>query len=229
MRAWWMVAVLAGVSCQRPPPPAPTPAPPPPSVVVPEGCLANLSGAWEHATDPTYRYLATDDGGTLGLTVTRVEPPDARFHPRKFRDAGVPFAAATKGRSGGRDAGATPDAGRAPDAGATPDAGRAPDGGADAGATLEPELVDGGAPGPAVHLVLTRTAQGFVGQTRLTVQHPSGRDCEAVFPAEVVDCRDGGLVISATPSVSLGDGCQPPEAEASGAPVRHVLRRPASP
>jgi hypothetical protein len=223
MRAWWVFPVLAVVGCQRPPPPAPTPPPPAPSVVVPDGCLVDLSGDWVHATDPTYRYLATDDGGTLSLTVVRVEPPDAGFHPRKFRDAGVPVAA--PGKKGRADAGVARDAGTTVDAGSPPDGGC----GTDGGAPCELESSDAGAPGPAVQLVLTRTGKGFVGATRLTVQHPSGRDCEADFPAEVVDCRDGGLVISATPSVSLGDGCQPPEREASGAPVRHVLRRPGSP
>lgn len=189
MRAAWSIlaAGLVG-ACQRPPPPAPAPPPPPPSIVVPEGCLANLSGEWVHAADPTYRYFAVDDGGTLALEVTRVEPPDAGFHPRHFRDAG----------SAPVDAGAS----------------------ADAGADSE----DAGNPRPRVELVLARTAKGFVGETRLTVRHPQGRDCDAVFPAEVVDCRDGGLVISAAAAVTLDDACQPPAA-APGPPPRHALRR----
>jgi len=213
MRTWWVVPVLAVGACQRPPPPAPPPAPARPTVVVPDGCLADLSGDWVHVMDPSFRYRATDDGGTVDFVVTRVELPDARFHPRKFRDAGVasPVGRADAGAPLRRDAGVPTDAG-----------------GADAGPAT-PADDDAGVPAPSLHLVLSRTAQGFVGETRLTVQHPSGRDCEAVFHAEVVDCRDGGVVIEATPSISLGDACQAPESGAAAPPVRHALRRPALP
>lgn len=192
MRAAWCIlaAGLVG-ACQRPPPPAPAPSPPP-SLVVPEGCLADLSGEWEHAVDRSWRYHALDDGGTLTLEVTRVELPDARFHPRHFRDAGPAPS----------DAGAT-----------------------DAGEAAE----DAGVPSPRVQLVLERTRTGFVGQTRVTVRHPQGRDCEAVFPAEVLDCRDGGLLISATAAVTLDDACQPPAASPPGPAPRHALRRLAAP
>lgn len=193
MRGGLRIAVMAALvgACQRPPPPAPPP-PPPPSVVVPDGCSANLSGDWVHAVDPSFHYRGADDGGTLTLEVTRVEVPDAGFHPRRFRDAGVADV----------DAGAV-----------------------DAG----PDEPDAGSTTPAVQLVLTRTAKGFVGETRVTVRHPQGRDCEAVFPAEVLDCRDGGLVIAATPAVVLDDACQPPAPAPTGPPPRQALRRPAEP
>jgi hypothetical protein len=159
---------------------------------VPEGCLANLSGEWVHAADPTYRYLAHDDGGTLTLEVRRVEPPDAGFHPRRFRDAGLPRSDAGSSREAVADA------------------------------------VDEGVGRPRIAVVLTRTAKGFVGETRLAVRHPLGRDCEAVFPAEVLDCRNGALVISAAAAVTLDAACQPPAAP-TGPALRNTLRRLPSP
>lgn len=182
--AWVLLVAVAG--CQRPPPPSPPAPPPAPAVAVPEGCLADLSGDWVHAGDPSFQYRGDDDGGTLVLTVTRVDAPQARFTPRRFRDAGLD----------------------------------APDGGAPGAAAL-----DAGPARVPVQLVLTRTANGFRGQTRVTVQHPVAGSCTAAFPAEVVGCRDGGLVLSAAPSVALGDACQA-AAQAPAPPVRQALRRP---
>ncbi|MEW5742938.1 MAG: hypothetical protein AB1938_28745 [Myxococcota bacterium] len=77
----------------------------------------------------------------------------------------------------------------------------------------------------AVVLTLARTPHGFVGETRLHLRHPGGRACEAVFPAEVADCRDGGLTLSAVPAVTFGADCQTPPGPAPS-PHRHTLRRP---
>ncbi|MFZ5443027.1 MAG: hypothetical protein ACOZQL_23675 [Myxococcota bacterium] len=108
MRRWSVFLVL--VSCVRTSP-QPPPEPPPviPTVRVPEGCLEDLSGAWRHADDPAFTYLAADDGGSLSLQLTHRAAPDAGFVPRKFR----------------RDAGADAvDAGNEPlDAGSSEDAG----------------------------------------------------------------------------------------------------------
>jgi hypothetical protein len=184
--------IAAGLlgACHRPPAPPPAP-PPPPAVSIPAGCAADLSGRWEHAVAPGFRYRAIDDGGTVTLTVERVEVPDAGFRPRRLRDAGAP--------------------------GPEPLA-------ADAGQAL----IDAGAPPPRVELVLTRSPAGFSGQARLTVRHPEGRECTAAFPAEVVACGDGGLVISAAVDVSLDPGCQP-VAPGPAAWATHHLRRPAAP
>lgn len=182
--AWVLLVAVAG--CQRPPPPWPPAPPPPPAVAVPDGCLEDLSGDWVHADDPSFRYRGDDDGGTLVLTVTRVEARGARFTPRRFRDAGVEASDA------GEPQAAAPD--------------------------TDPPRVP-------VQVVLTRTAHGFSGQTRVTVQHPVAGPCTATFPAEVVACGDGGLVLSATPAVALGDACQP-AAQAPGPPARQALRRP---
>jgi len=102
MRSRLAVLVIVFIACVRTPAQQPsTPSTPAPQVVVPEGCLSSQAGAWLHATDPTYRYLGEDDGGTLTLTVTRRFAADAGFHPRRFRpidagpeaeDGGVPDA-----------------------------------------------------------------------------------------------------------------------------------------
>ncbi len=91
-------------ACPRPlPGPDPLPPPPPPPVVVPEGCLDDLSGHWRH-DEPSWQYDAVDDGGTLTMTVTRFFTPDAGPSWRKFgrprdggplTDAGPPSDAGT--------------------------------------------------------------------------------------------------------------------------------------
>jgi hypothetical protein len=226
MRFFCAVLMLV-VACARPTPVAPPAPPPPPNV--PVGCLADLSGSWVHATDPSYRYEATDDGGTLTLVVSRFIVVDAGFRPRLFRvdagspDAGAPASSlalhADAGRearpsdagspdAGARDAGA-PDAGArdagAPDAGArdagAPDSG-APDGGSSAGSP------DAGA--VLVLVVLERTTHGFVGETRATVDHPSGRRCEAHFHTELLACGDAGLQLTTDTAAALGEDCQAP-------------------
>lgn len=71
MRRAAHVFLVALSACPRPavPPPAP------PAAVVkppPDPCAADFSGSWVHAVDPTWRYEARDDGGTLELAVLRV-------------------------------------------------------------------------------------------------------------------------------------------------------------
>lgn len=64
-----------------------TPQPPSSPELPVAGCQELQTGNWVHASDPQYRYLAEDDGGTLTLAVSRVF--DAGFSPRRFRiDAG---------------------------------------------------------------------------------------------------------------------------------------------
>lgn len=186
------VAVWVGVSwlvagCPRPPPPPPPLPPPPPPIAVPEGCLADLSGAWVHADDPSFRYLATDDGGALELVATRTPVVDAGFRPRRFRPS-------------------------AEDAGAV-DAGIA-------------SADDAGLDVPVVRITLARTPQGFVGATLSPMPHPQGRTCVASFATELLDCRDGGLLISAASATSLGDACQPPATPLPAPVLQHRLVRP---
>lgn len=182
------VLVLIG-ACARSAPTGPPAPPPPPDV--PAGCMADLSGQWVHATDATYGYDATDDGGTLRLVVRRLPALDAGFRPRLFRaDAGRASSATEAGQPAQE---------------------------ADAG-----PLGDGGEGEAPVVVVLERTAHGFVGETRATVDHPSGRRCEARFHTEVLACPDGGLVLAAQSATALGDACQAP---ANALPVPRIEQR----
>ena len=54
----------------------PSPVPPPSAPPrVPAGCEANLTGTWQHATVPGWRYEVTDDGATVHMRV--FAPPAA--------------------------------------------------------------------------------------------------------------------------------------------------------
>jgi hypothetical protein len=46
-------------------------------VRIPPGCERELTGTYVHATNPSFRYQARDDGGTLVLDVVRTSPETA--------------------------------------------------------------------------------------------------------------------------------------------------------
>ncbi len=218
MSSRWWVIVLLGLGCVTPVAPPPPEPPPPPPIVVPDGCLALQDGAWVHASDPSFRYAALDDGGTLTLAIERLQGPDAGFVPRRFRDAGVEGDAPP------------PKARKTPDAGVLRLDGGA-DGGADAGAP------DAGAPLEAddagvealVHLTLARTPAGFVGHVTTTFRHPAGRTCEVRFPTTVLACADGGLTLETDTAAAVGDACQPPARPQGLTREVHTLVRPRGP
>lgn len=192
------------VACVRTTPQPPVQPPPIVPVQVPEGCLAALGGAWVHATDPSYRYVGEDDGGTLTLFVTHELVVDAGFSPRRFRTASLTDA-------GTNDAG-LPDAG---DAGLAVDAGSS-----DAGPPPAP------APTGRTRVELQRTPSGFVGATHALVTHPSGRQCEAKFATTVLSCADGGLILETQSATALGDACQAPARPLEQLTLQHPLVRP---
>lgn len=233
MRRGWWLALVGSVSCVTAvAPPAPPAPPPAPVIAVPEGCLELQGGAWVHATDPSFRYLGDDDGGTLTLAVERRFVPDAGFVPRRFRvDAGSGEVARLDGGRARPDAGA-PDAG-APDAGGLavdagvrvdggpaapgPDGGPTGDGDPDAGVT------------PTIFVTLQRTPGGFVGEVRSTTRHPSGQVCEVRFPTKVLACGDGGLTLETDATAALGDACQAPAQPQGLTREVHRLVRPKGP
>ena len=197
MPRWPLLLLCAACARALPPPP---PLPPP---RLPPGCEASLAGPWVLASDPGWRYLGRDDGGTLELLVTRAgAPPDAGWRPRRFLARpvdgdggrgvpGEPGAPAREAQAAGQ--GSTDgDAGRP--AGEVP---RGPPG--EPGAAPR-EYTVGGAP---VRLVLERTPGGLVGLTRV----PAPGGCAAVFRTEVLGCEDGGLVLRSQASVAVGEGC----------------------
>ncbi len=222
----WCLPLLL-CACARPER-SPTPPTPPPPVNVPAGCLGDLSGTWLHDEDPSWRYDAVDDGGTVTLVVSRVDlPVDAGFRPRRFRDAGVGDAGLDAGRgdAGVADAGRT-DAGPL-DAGA--DAGLDATGreaSAEAGAADGSVGTDAGTAPSSLTVRLTRTPAGFIGETSTSLPHPLGRVCEVHFKTEVLACTDGGLLLRTESATALGDSCEAP-AKAQPVPMaEHHLHRP---
>lgn len=228
MRRGWWLGLVGSLSCVTAvAPPAPPAPPPAPVIAVPDGCLALQGGAWVHATDPSFRYLGDDDGGTLSLAVERLFVADAGFVPRRFRvDAGTGDATRVDAGRPRADAGA-PDAGSPVlDGGARVDGG-APAPAADGGPTGDGDP-DAGVT-PTIFVTLVRTPGGFVGEVRSTTRHPSGQVCEVRFPTKVLACGDGGLTLETDATAALGDACQPPAQPQGLTREVHRLVRPRAP
>jgi hypothetical protein len=66
MRTAPLLAVAALLGCAAPPP-----APPATSGGLPEGCGDDFEGRWVLASDPSWSYRSTDDGGTVVFEVER--------------------------------------------------------------------------------------------------------------------------------------------------------------
>lgn len=97
--------------------------------------------------------------------------------------------------------------------------------GQDDGGTLTLAVVrawaDGGVESPdagSVGIVLHRTPDGFVGETRATGFTGAGTPCPVAFPTEAVACADTGLTLRAASSTAIDEGCRP--ATSGPAPVR---------
>ncbi|RKH28237.1 hypothetical protein, partial [Corallococcus sicarius] len=97
--------------------------------------------------------------------------------------------------------------------------------GQDDGSTLSLAVVrawaDGGvesADAGSVGIVLRRTPDGFVGETRATGFTGSGTPCPVAFPTEAVACTDAGLTLRAASSTAIDEGCR--AAPPGPAPVR---------
>jgi hypothetical protein len=65
--AWWGVFALLSACASPAFPPQPTPT----ARALPEGCQDDFAGRWVLASDPSWAYRATDDGGTVVLDVER--------------------------------------------------------------------------------------------------------------------------------------------------------------
>lgn len=89
-----------------------------------------------------------------------------------------------------------------------------------------PEASDAGPPASAAaDVLLERTSQGFVGQTRGRAFLRSGQSCAVSFPTEVLACEDGGLVLRAASRVLVDETCKPAPRGAATAMLEHRLTR----
>jgi hypothetical protein len=87
------------------------------------------------------------------------------------------------------------------------------------GAELEP--TDGG----TVAIVLNRTPDGFVGETRATGFSAAGTPCPVAFPTEVTACETRGLTLRSAASAAIGEDCRPAPSGPSPARLQQVLVR----
>ncbi|MBU8900662.1 hypothetical protein DRW03_04885 [Corallococcus sp. H22C18031201] len=94
--------------------------------------------------------------------------------------------------------------------------------GEDDGGTLSLAVVrawaDGGVETPdagSVSIVLNRTSEGFIGETRAQGFSGAGAPCPVAFPTEAIACTDAGLTLRSVSSTAIDEGCR---AASSGPP-----------
>lgn len=63
--------------------------------------------------------------------------------------------------------------------------------------------------GSAVNIVLERTPEGFVGETRATTYTPAGVTCPVRFTTQATVCDARGLTLRAVASTALDENCAP--------------------
>jgi hypothetical protein len=63
--------------------------------------------------------------------------------------------------------------------------------------------------GTTVTIVLQRTSDGFVGETRSTTFTPSGAACPVRFPTQATACDDKGLTLRSVAATSIDENCRP--------------------
>ena len=83
--------------------------------------------------------------------------------------------------------------------------------------------------GTTVSIVLTRTPEGFLGDTRATAFSAAGTACPVNFPTRALACDERGLTLRAVGSLALDADCRP---ATSGPPPawkeQRLLRREAA-
>jgi hypothetical protein len=99
--------------------------------------------------------------------------------------------------------------------------------------TLARAQRDGGVGGAldagAISLVLARTPEGFVGETRATGFTVAGTPCPVTFPTEITACEAEQLTLRAVTSTALDEACRPPPSSPPPTWTEQVLRRGAPP
>ncbi len=86
---------------------------------------------------------------------------------------------------------------------------------------------DAGSPadgGSSARVVLRRSAQGFVGETRTPRPGREGTSCEVALPAQVTACLDAGIRLRIVERLRVDAACAPAEA-AEPARGEHLLLR----
>ena len=63
--------------------------------------------------------------------------------------------------------------------------------------------------GTAVSIVLQRTPEGFLGETRATTFTPAGTACPVSFATQAVGCDERGLTLRSVTSAALDENCHP--------------------
>ena len=63
--------------------------------------------------------------------------------------------------------------------------------------------------GTAVSIVLERTPEGFVGDTRATAFTAAGASCPVSFPTRAAACDEQGLTLRSVTSMALDEDCRP--------------------
>ncbi|MFL5351173.1 hypothetical protein [Archangium sp.] len=63
--------------------------------------------------------------------------------------------------------------------------------------------------GTAVRIVLNRTPDGFVGETRATTFSRTGTECPVRFPTQATVCDEQGLTLRSVASTAVDEDCKP--------------------
>lgn len=63
--------------------------------------------------------------------------------------------------------------------------------------------------GTTVSIVLNRTPDGFVGETRATTFTPAGTACPVRFPTQATACDDEGLTLRSMATTAIDENCHP--------------------
>lgn len=69
-------------------------------------------------------------------------------------------------------------------------------------------------------IVLARTPDGFVGETRTTAYDALHQPCPVSLPTSILACDDAGLTLQSAEKVAIGPGCQPSAAPPTLVPQR---------
>ena len=79
--------------------------------------------------------------------------------------------------------------------------------------------------GGTVSIVVSRTPDGFVGETRATGFSAAGTPCPVTFPTEVTACDEQRLTLQSTAATTVGEDCRPAPSGPRPTRLQQVLVR----